>query len=120
MKIFMTMEVEEILNQIDSAVIREYVNNEGIDIYQDKDSDQLWEDLEFQLEKEEKEISIFTASRIDSRELLEKIDEEYILEHIRDNTQYYISEDVGELMEQVRVSGCIDEVAEMFTIKYKG
>lgn len=120
MKIFMTMEVEEILNQIDQSIIREYVKNENIYIDQDRDSDKIWEDLELQLEKEVKDIAVFVESRVDSVDLLKRIDEEVILEHLKDNSQYYIAEDVGELMEQIRVSGCMDEVIELMTIKYDG
>ena len=78
------------------------------------------EALEIKIEEERKELSVFVENRVESWELLNRIDEEDIIDYIKDNTQLYISEDVGELMEQIRISGCMDEVIEKFALKYEG
>lgn len=128
MNIQVTFNPIEMLKNIDRNTILDYIRNTitpqereelGDTIYT-TDSDTLWEALELKLEEKHKELATFVESRVENSELLKRIDNENILDHIKENTQYYISEDVGELIEQVRVSGCIDEVTELFEMKYIG
>jgi|GEM_PF-6635374 len=128
MNIQITFDPIEMLKNMDRKLILDYIRNtiteqdriEIVDTLYTADSDTLWEALEIKIEEECKDLSIFVESRVESSELLKRIDREEIIDYIKENTQLYISEDVGDLMEQIRISGCMDEVMEMFTIKYEG
>lgn len=128
MNIQVTFNPEEMLKNIDRKIVLDYIKNtitdeekESIgDTVYTADSDTLWEALELRVEHEYKDLNTFVSSRLESYELLKNIEEEELLNYIKDQSQYYISESVEELMEQIRVSGCIDEVTELFEMKYTG
>lgn len=128
MNIQVTFDTIEMLKNIDRKVVFDYIKSTitdreiedfGNTIYS-ADSDTLWEEFKLKVEQEHKELSTFIENRMESSELLTRIDNEEILDYIKDHTQYYISENVEELMEQIRVSGCMDEVTELFEMKYTG
>ncbi|GLI57792.1 hypothetical protein PM10SUCC1_33060 [Propionigenium maris DSM 9537] len=116
------------LKNIDRSILWDYVKDTITDQEKEEmgetiysaDSDTLWEALELKLEQEQKEVAIFVGSRVKSSEILKRIDDEEILSYIKDQSQYYIAESVEELMEQIKVSGCMDEVTELFEMKYTG
>ncbi len=128
MNIQVTFDPIEMLENIDRVTLMTYIkknltakekeeirNNVYID-----DSDTLWEALESRMEEEEKNLTTFVESRMEAVELLDKIDNDEILDYIKNHTQYYISEEIGELLEQIRAAGCMDEVTELFEMKYTG
>lgn len=128
MNVQVTFNPIEMLRNIDRRILIDYLKSTLTDDERETigdtvytaDSDTLWEALELKVEVEEKDLNIFVESRMESLELLKRIDDEEILDYIKDNTQYYIAESVEELMEQIRLSGCLDEVIELFRIKYEG
>lgn len=128
MNLFLTMDIKEILDRLDKEVLKNYIKekwsleerNEIGEESRIKDSDSIWEALEFQLEEEQKGISVFIADRVETKELLRKISEDDVVEYIREETQYYIGDEVSELIEQIKNSGCIEEVSELFTLRYTG
>jgi len=128
MNIQVTFDPMEILKNIDRKVVLDYIRNtitdeekESIgDTVYNADSDTLWEALELKVEEEQKDLAVFVESRMESSDLLLRIDNEDIIDYIKEDTNYYMSENVGELMEQIRVSGCMDEVIELFEMKYTG
>ena len=128
MNIQVTFNPVEMLKNIDRKVVLNYIKDTiteeerdhiGDTVYS-ADADTLWEALELKLEEEHKDPAIFIVSRMESSDLIKSIDEEELLNHFKESSQYYISESVEELMEQIRVSGCIDEVTELFEMKYTG
>jgi len=128
MNIQVTFDPIEMLKNIDRGTLMAYIKNTLTDKEKEEigdnvytaDSDTLWEALELKVEEERKDLTTFVESRMESSELLTKIDNGEILDYIKAHTQYYISEDVGELLEQIRASGCMDEVTELFEMKYTG
>ncbi len=128
MNIQVTFNPREMLKNIDRSILWDYVKDTITDREKEEmgetiysaDSDTLWEALELKLEQDQKEVVIFVESRVKSSEILKRIDDEEILSYIKDKSQYYIAENVEELMEQIKVSGCMDEVTELFEMKYTG
>lgn len=128
MNVQITFNPKEMLKNIDRSILWDYVKDTITDKEKEEmgetiysaDSDTLWEALELKLEQEQKEVAIFVESRVKSSEILKRIGDEEILSYIKDQSQYYIAESVEELMEQIKVSGCMDEVTELFEMKYTG
>lgn len=128
MNIQVTFNPEEMLKNIDRKVVLDYIKNTITDEEKEEigntinsiDPETLWETLERKMKEDNKDLATFVSNRMESYDLLNNIDEEEILNYIKDNTQYYISENVEELMEQIKVSGCLDEVTELFEMKYIG
>ena len=78
----------------------------------------LLQKLEIQLENEGKEIEQFVVENISTESILRAIPDDDIEDYVSNYTDYYISEDIPELMEQIHRSGSMDEVIKMFEIKY--
>lgn len=126
MKLFITMDEKEILGNIDRRVIKEFIienwSQEEKDEISPKAKEspyELYERLEDQLENENKEIGKFIADNISPYMLLKEMNTGDIVEYIDDNTEYYVSDDIPELMDKIYNSGCIDDVTDMFTFKYE-
>ncbi len=128
MNVQVTFDPIEMLENIDRVTLMTYIKKnltakEKEEIRNNVytvDSDTLWEALESRMEEEEKNLTTFVERRMEVIELLDKIDNDEILDYIKNHTQYYISEEIGELLEQIRASGCMDEVTELFEMKYTG
>lgn len=128
MNIQVTFNPEEMLKNIDRKVVLDYIKNTItdeekeyiVDTVNFNDPETLWETLELKMNEENKDLATFISNRMESYDLLNNIDVEDVLNYIKDNTQYYISENIEELMEQIKVSGCLDEVTDLFEMKYIG
>lgn len=125
MNILVTVDSKEIIRNIDQKDIIEFIKNEWNE--EDKEafiepkeftSEELWEQLEIQLENEGKEIEQFIVDNTSTESILRAIRDDDIEDYVSNYTDYYISEDIPELMEKIHRSGNMDEVIEMFTIKY--
>ena len=128
MNIQVTFNPEEMLKNIDRKIVLDYIKNTITDEEKEEigntinsiDPETLWETLELKMKEDNKDLATFISNRMESYDFLNNIDEEEILNYIKDNTQYYISENVEELMEQIKISGFLDEVTELFEMKYIG
>ena len=128
MNIQITFDPLEMLKNMDREIVIKYIKDTVTDHEREKfgdtvynaDSDTLWEALELKVYEERKDLAIFVESRMESSDLLKRIDDGEIINYIKDSTLYYISEDVEELMEQIKRSGCMHEVTELFEFKYTG
>ena len=125
MNILITMDSNGILKNIEPKDIREFIKNEWSQ--EEKEllieteeftSEELWEKLEIQLENEGKEIEQFITDNLSSESILRAIDDSDIEIYVSNYTDCYISNNIPDLMEQIHSNGNMDEVIEMFTIKY--
>ena len=125
MKLFITMDEKEMLENIDQRVIRDFIiekwSQEDRDQISPKDNEssyEIYEKLETQLENENKKIEKFIAETVSSEYLLKEMNLRDIIEYIDAHTEYYVSDYIPELMEKIYESGCMDDVINMFTFKY--
>lgn len=125
MNILITMDSKGILKNIDQKDIKEFITDEwnekdkeSLIVHEELNSEELWEKLEIQLENENKEIEQFVIETLSSETILRVIDDNDIEDYVSNYTEFYISNDIPNLMEQIHNNGNMDEVIEMFTIKY--
>lgn len=125
MNIMITMDSKGILKNIDQQDIKEFITNEwneedkeSLFSHEKLSSKDLWEQLEVQLESEGKEIETFVVDNLSPEPILRAIDDYDIEEYVSNYTDYYISNNIQELMEMIHSNGDMNEVIEMFTIKY--
>lgn len=115
MNIQVVIDPREMLENFDREVLVDYLKEtmtiEEREIVFDSSLESIWEAIEVKAGEE------FTRLR---DYVLGRLDEEEIAGYLEENSNYFISENVEELIEQVRVAGYIDEVAELFEIKYIG
>ncbi|UUV17572.1 hypothetical protein NRK67_01700 [Fusobacteria bacterium ZRK30] len=125
MNILITMDSNGILKNIEPKDIKDFIKNEWTEEEKELlleteefNSTELWEKLELQLENEGKEIEKFLTDNLSPHTILKAMDESDLVDYVDNHTEYYISDDIPELMEQIHKSGNMDEVVDMFTIKY--
>lgn len=125
MNILITLENKEILKKIEIEDIKGFITEnlskeELLSLVEvpTKNSNELWKEFKEQLEEENCELDSFIVEEISSETLLRAMDDTDIVDYVENYTEYYIADDIPELMEQIHRSGSMDEVIEMFTIKY--
>lgn len=125
MNILITMDSKGILKNIKPKEIKNFIRDEwseeekeSLIAHEEFTSKELLEKLEIQLENEGTEIETFVSDNLSPESILRAIDDNDIENYVSNHTEFYISDDIPELMEQIHSSGRIDEVIEMFTIKY--
>ena len=126
MKLFITMDEKEIIENINQKIIRDFImekwSQEDRDqiLYKNNEfSHEIYERLEKQLENENKGIEKFILETVSTETLLKEMNIKDIIEYIDDHTEYYVSDYIPELMEKIYDSGCMDDVTDMFTFKYE-
>lgn len=120
MNILITLEPKEILKKLDLEVIKEFLKEEQIEETSNKSSKELWDQFEEQILNEDHNIGDFIVERVSSKTLLESIHNDDIEEYVSEHTDLYISSDVAGLMEVINTHGHMDEVLDLFTLKYNG
>lgn len=125
MNILITMDSKGILKNIESREIKDFIRDEWKEEEKESlispekfTSKELLQKLEIQLENEGKKIEQFIVKNISTESILKTIPDDDIEDYVSNYTDYYISEDIPELMEQIHRSGSMDEVIKMFEIKY--
>lgn len=125
MNIMITMDSKGILKNIDQKDIKDFIRSEwskkdkeSLIINEELNSEELWEKLEIQLENENKKIEQFVVETLSPETILRSIDDNEIEIYVSNYTDCYISNNIPDLMEQIHSNGNMDEVIEMFTIKY--
>ena len=125
MNILITLENKEILKKIEIEDIKGFITEnlskeELLSLVEvpTKNSNELWKEFKEQLEEENCELDSFIVEEISPETLLRAMDDTDIVDYVENYTEYYIADDIPELMEKIHRSGNMDEVIEMFTIKY--
>lgn len=125
MNIMITMDSKGILKNIDPKDIKDFIRSEwskedkeSLIVNEELNSEELWEKLEIQLENENREIEQFVVETLSPETILRSIDDNEIEIYVSNYTDCYISNNIPDLMEQIHSNGNMDEVIEMFTIKY--
>lgn len=116
MNVLITLDPKEILKNIGLELIKEFIKEES----QEESSKELWEKLEEKLINENKNIEEFIVEKTSSDSLLQFIHDDNIEEYVGNHTDLYVSNEVSELMEQIDTNGEMDQVIDLFTIKYNG
>ncbi|ADO83427.1 hypothetical protein [Ilyobacter polytropus] len=120
MNIFVSLDPKEILDKIGKLEIEKYISKnwdiEDLEnmIWENRNVDDLWNSIEKRVESIEK----FVVEKVTTTDLLREIEDVDIVFYLKDETEYFVSDDTLELMDQVNNSGCIDEVMELFSLKY--
>ena len=125
MKLFITMDEKEMLENIDQRVIRDFImekwsqeEKDEISLKGNESAHDIYERLEEQLENENKGVEKFIVDKASTENLLKEMHIGDIVEYIDNHTEYYISDYIPDLMEKIYDSGCMDDVTGMFTFKY--
>ncbi|GLI56415.1 hypothetical protein PM10SUCC1_19290 [Propionigenium maris DSM 9537] len=120
MNIFVSLDPIEILERIGKEEIEKYISMnweiEDIEkiIGENHNVDNLWNSIEDRVDSMEK----FVVEKLSVTNLLKEIEDGDIVDYLKNDSEYFISDDIDELMEQINASGCIDDVIDQFSLKY--